>query len=535
MNKHVKLQQRVDRTVKGLNLDLGVGLLGNTVKLDLGLGILNGKSKSKRKARSARHEAGSHHDKRLLGLNLDLGLGGLLGGGGSDADNSLVSVNLGVQTIVDDPWNDAVTTRLMNSQNDNAVRICIFSPSTPCILERAKLTHSLYSILPFLRTFFLPQWFANISFGTPKQTLSMFIDSGSADTTVFDPTCTTCGLATRKAFNHPSSSTFTNANAAFSTAYGDGTTLSGFLGKDIVGLSPGLSTNANQLLGVITSQVKGSGARLYDGILGIGPDQLSFVENNITPFSKLVKESKIIRPLVGIALVKKGTLGNLQGGGEYRWGGINSAYVSTGGVIYTPVTSAFYWGVDVPGIYVDNVQMYNPTEPKRAIIDTGTTLVYVSTPVANNIHSKIPGSSFNSPEGAWYVPCSVSNLPRTGNANGDPNVFFEIGGHRWGIPVQDLAFRASGRNDGLCISGIQGGSNSFAILGDVFLKNKCKSMSDDPVTSLCSEVSSATQTDDLYLLFHFGFLPDLVLSYGNTQQSALQVGLANRTDVATIL
>lgn len=250
--------------------------------------------------------------------------------------------------------------------------------------------------------------------------------------------------------------------------------MSGFLGRDHVQVSSSLSTNSNQLLAIITSQVKGSGARLYDGILGIGPDPLSFVEGNVTPFSSLVKQNKLTRPLVGVALVKRNAATGAPGGGEFRWGAINSNYVS-GQIIYTPVTSAYYWGVDVPNIFADNTQMYSPTEPRRAIIDTGTTLIYTSTNVAFNIHNKIAGSSFNQAEGAWYVPCHVSNLPRVGNPLGDPNVFFEIGGHRWGVPVTDLAFRSSGRNDGLCVSGIQGGSNSFIVLGDVFIKNRCES------------------------------------------------------------
>lgn len=129
LRSHTKLKSRVDTASKGLNLDLGVGLLGNTVKVDLGLG-LGLKSKKERLARheqnrssssSTHHQRSHKHAKRLLGLELNLGA--FLGGGtGDDAtSSSLVNVDLGIQTIVDDPWNGAITTRLMNSQNDNAV------------------------------------------------------------------------------------------------------------------------------------------------------------------------------------------------------------------------------------------------------------------------------------------------------------------------------------------------------------------------------------------------------------------------------
>lgn len=67
-------------------------------------------------------------DKRgLLGLDLDLGLGLDL--------NSLLSLGVGVNvdtsahTVIDTKWNGATTTRLTNSQNDNAVRslVCFAS------------------------------------------------------------------------------------------------------------------------------------------------------------------------------------------------------------------------------------------------------------------------------------------------------------------------------------------------------------------------------------------------------------------------
>lgn len=162
LKTYSKLNNRVSSTVKGLNLDLGVGLLGDTVKIDLGLGLFKKKSKTKQKSRLARHDepanlAKKSHsssptkEKRLL--SIDLGLGALFGvGGGSNeggtsSSNSLISVDLGIQTIVDDPWNDAVTTRLMNSQNDNAVSS--FQPS--CLKYTAFVSNILTSM-----SFYLP-------------------------------------------------------------------------------------------------------------------------------------------------------------------------------------------------------------------------------------------------------------------------------------------------------------------------------------------------------------------------------------------
>jgi len=395
------------------------------------------------------------HKKRLLGgllgavtgllpgVEVNLGIGDLL-------DLNLdVDLNLAPVDIIDDGWDGAKTSRLINSKSDNA-------------------------------------WFAEVSFGKPQQTLTINIDSGSADTVVFDKTCKTCQLNNHTAFDHGASSTFKRSNDTFATQYGDGTTLTGMLAADGVHMSDSLSV-PSQLMALITKRQGGGSTHAWDGILGIGPDALSFVEGNVTPLSNLVKSGQLRQPLVGVLLIKSNKVSS--GGGEYRWGGINRNYVQ-GKVIYTPVTSSYYWGCNVPGVWVKNKQMLPAKDAKRAIVDTGTTLIYTSTATARNIHATIPGSKLNTKEKAWYVPCDTSK---------SPNVFFEIQGHRWGVPASDIAFRDSGRKDGLCVSGIQGGSEQFTILGDVFIKN------------------------------HY-----LVFNYGDAKNYTLSIGIANRTDIPYI-
>jgi hypothetical protein len=85
-----------------------------TAKLDIALG--------KRASFTGRSNAArAVHNRRLLGLKLDLGLD--LSIPGTDVDAALDgSVDLGAGTIVDENWGTS-TTRLTNSQKDNAVRL----------------------------------------------------------------------------------------------------------------------------------------------------------------------------------------------------------------------------------------------------------------------------------------------------------------------------------------------------------------------------------------------------------------------------
>lgn len=395
--------------------------------------------------------------RSLLDISLGLDLG--LGSTPSATPAAGLDLGLGVQvtlgdgkTLVDSGWGGATTTRLVDSQNDNA-------------------------------------WFAPIAFGTPGQTLTIFIDSGSADTVVYDASCSTCQLNNHTAFITSQSSTYVASNTSFSTQYGDGTTLTGKLGRDVVSLTSSLEAT-NQLIAVIDHRSGGSDTHAWDGIVGIGPDQLSFVPDNVTPLSNVIKQGKLKNPLVGIALVKQNKLTGNPGGGEYRWGEVNTDYVS-GNIVYAPVTSSFFWGTDMTGIFVDGKQIMSSTDAPRALFDTGTTLIYTSDDAAKAIHAQMAGSSLDTQTGVWYVVCdSLLNV----------NVFFEIGGVHWGVPAGDISFQDSGRNDGLCVSGIQGGSETFTLLGDVFIKN------------------------------HY-----LVLNYGSTSAYKLVVGLANRTDIPPIL
>lgn len=335
----------------------------------------------------------------------------------------------------------------------------------------------------------------------------MFLDCGSADTVVYNSTCKNCQLNNHTAFDSRQSKSFKSTSVSFSTQYGDGTTLRGVLGNDYVNVTQSLRTPPTQILAVIDSRTGGSDTHRWDGIMGIGPDHLSFVEGNVTPLSNLVKNGELAQPLVGIALVKQDKLTGAPGGGEYRWGELNQNYI-LGDVVYTPVSSSYFWGTQMNGIFVNGEQMLSTSDYRRALFDTGTTLVYTSDAAAKRIHGEIAGAQFDDQRGFWYVPC---------DATGAPNVFFEIGGVRRGVPASDIAFRPSSTGNGLCMSGIQGGSDQYTLLGAVFIKNQCK-----PVIHTKTEVPSGVTS---YLLLH---RPGLELRQCNKLQSICRPGCPER-------
>ncbi|KAF9967443.1 hypothetical protein BGZ70_009510 [Mortierella alpina] len=145
------------------------------------------------------------------------------------------------------------------------------------------------------------------------------------------------------------------------------------------------------------------------------------------------------------------------------------------------------------------------------VVDTGTTLLIVPWQLSSLIHELIPGAELHGGQ-SWAVPCDLASSPAEGK------IEFEISGHRFGIPFEDLVRepvestylmavdeedeeddmddilddeevaslekgedgeKAGGVDSAssdrsppqLCFSGIQASDGGFIIVGDLFIKN----------------------------------------------------------------
>jgi len=95
--------------------------------------------------------------------------------------------------------------------------------------------------------------------------------------------------------------------------------------------------------------------------------------------------------------------------------------------------------------------------PVQVIIDSGTSLIYLPTEVANAVNALFsPPAFFNL--GVYSVDCNATA----------PEFGVRIGSQTFFINAEDLILHNA---DGTCISGVDDAGDSPAILGDVFLKN----------------------------------------------------------------
>jgi hypothetical protein len=180
--------------------------------------------------------------------------------------------------------------------------------------------------------------------GTPGQPLKLSFDTGSSGVVMFDSSCHTCSLNNHTAFHASRSRTFHRIDhSTFSVLYGDGSSSSGYQGRDTLTVGS-IAVKRQDLL--LSTRVTGSlwATSGFDGYIGISPDANAFVNGSVGVFSNMVKRKLLRKPIAGIALVRERNGITLSPGnaGEYAFGAINYHYV-LGKISYYPVTSANFW------------------------------------------------------------------------------------------------------------------------------------------------------------------------------------------------
>jgi Eukaryotic aspartyl protease len=148
-------------------------------------------------------------------------------------------------------------------------------------------------------------------------------------------------------------------------------------------------------------------------------------------------------------------------GGYIAFGGLPPVAYDANSWAKTTIKKTTIFGSGLPqyGFYtmVPDAIVY-PGAPaiqsENYIVDSGTTLMYAPTAVANAINKLI-------------TPPSTDGQTFSCNATA-PAVGIKIGGKTFNINPADMLLDAG---NGLCISGIQGTSSAPYILGDTFMKN----------------------------------------------------------------
>lgn len=303
-----------------------------------------------------------------------------------------------------------------------------------------------------------------IQIGSNNDTLDVVMDTGSADLWMFSTDCVGCSSSHN--FYRPSlSTTFKNTTTPFSLAYGDGSTTSGLLGFDTVTIAGApIQAQSIDVAHHISASLQ---SNAMDGILGLGFPNLMSVQNQAgvtTPLTAMANQKLIASSIAGLQYVKSNHWSYTGGGGAWTFGGIDNSVIS-GSLNTVPLTQAQYWMISAQAVSIGSAYSYTPTQ--NVIVDSGTTLILLDPSSVAKIHAYLPGGRVSPDNSHYQIFCNASSSAYTGSRN----AYFTLNGVKYGVPASDLAWYPESATPGYCYSGIQPWSNSFGILGAMFLKN----------------------------------------------------------------
>jgi cathepsin D len=309
------------------------------------------------------------------------------------------------------------------------------------------------------------EYVGEVDIGTPAQTFSVVMDTGSANLWVASSSCTSERSCKGKAeYNSAKSSTYKANGEKFSIQYGTGS-CSGVIDTDKVCIA-GVCVD-DQPFGAATSLAAFFAGQPLDGICGLGFQALA-VDRVIPPVYNMIQQNLLDNPWFTVWMTADG---NVQGknGGQITLGDYDTAHCSAS-CDWVPLSSATYYEFTLEGYKVGkaNPRGVGSRSPRAigggsaAISDTGTSLIAGPTEDIDKICTSLGGKSASG--GVYSIACNAKNLP---------DVTFTINGKDYPVTSKNYIVP---NGAGKCILGFQG-MRAVAgpkwILGDCFIREYC--------------------------------------------------------------
>ncbi|KAF8577516.1 aspartic proteinase [Ramaria rubella] len=202
--------------------------------------------------------------------------------------------------------------------------------------------------------------------GVGASTYTLIVDTGSSNTWV----------GAQSPYAPGPNSIKTGEEVAVS--YGSGS----FQGEEFTDdVTIGSTTITGQSIGAANSSTGFNG---FDGILGLGPNDLTTVttpsgEVIPTVTDNLVSQGLVSAALVGVSFVPSTTKGDQNG--ELAFGAPDTSKF-TGEISFVPITTtspaSYYWGIDQSITYGSSESAIPILSSTAGFVDTGTTLLYIA-------------------------------------------------------------------------------------------------------------------------------------------------------------
>ncbi|KAI0383418.1 secreted aspartic proteinase precursor [Hypomontagnella monticulosa] len=344
-----------------------------------------------------------------------------------------------------------------------------FRPHGPAQLARtymkygAKLPDGLARIMADLKVFrrdsgsakatpeqYDIQYLTPVSIGTPAQELNLDFDSGSSDLWVFSTEMPAGSVNGQAQYDPSKSSSAEEVNGAtWNISYGDGSSSSGVVYKDVVTVG-GVSFKSQAVEAATQVSEQFQSDTNNDGLLGLAFSSINTVQptQEKTFFDNVAPNLDTAAWTADLKFHEAGT---------YDFGVIDKSKY-TGDITYTNVDSSQgFWTFTSSGYGIGNTSFKSTSFD--GIADTGTTLAMLPTSVVTAYYRQVSGAKEDPQQGGYVFPCDASL----------PDFVFGVENAKFTIPGQYINYAPI--DDSSCFGGIQSDEGiGFSIWGDVALK-----------------------------------------------------------------
>jgi len=320
-----------------------------------------------------------------------------------------------------------------------------------------------------IETTYLTVWWGSVAFGTPGQELQVLFDTGSSNLWV---PCLGCENCISKVFDVESSSTSTDLGEAFQITYGSGS-VAGEVFTDYVSFPDAITEQDTQISffanfacaynepGDVFQEMT------FAGIFGLGWDRIA-VDSMVPPFHSMLDQGIVAQGVFGFYydFYASNPIGDIT------FGYINDDYHEDE-IEYIGIVSETYWPLYLTSFTLStsdesgNVTWRSDELFSRAldiIVDSGTSLLALPTSVAEKIGEMVGATTY----AGYYLANCDADLPTFDlQLLGGDGVVLTI--HFPGELLL-LPLELTVRGKTYCLIGIQGGSESFVIMGDIIMQ-----------------------------------------------------------------
>jgi hypothetical protein len=304
-------------------------------------------------------------------------------------------------------------------------------------------------------------YFANVTIGSPGQSLRLDIDTGSSDLWANSAQSNLCQsnqnyCADSGVYNANDSSSYSYVNSAFLIKYADGSYAQGDYAKDTVTLGNTALRDVQFGIGYDSTSAQ--------GILGVG-----YMTNEAAIATTGKTYTNIPAQMVADGVIAANAYS--------LW--LNDLDANTGSILFGGVDTDKYDGdlqtvpiIKENGVYQEFViglssvtaggqQIFN--DPVAVLLDSGSSLSYLPDSYANSLY-QIFNAQYDSQSGAAVVSCDLANNAAT--------VDFVFSGVNISVPLNELVLLDGyQRGNPICILGIASAGDSTSVLGDTFLRS----------------------------------------------------------------